>query len=257
MTDTLTTDPRTRARAHEMRGTRTSAYALFVQTWKIGVYFWIAVVLISIALTVVLDRWSDISESVADGLLGSAPIFLSVMGVILPLALLPLHLAGGATRRSFVRGIVLCGAALGVSFAFVGAVGMLVESVVFDTQGWSTSVEDPGLYDSSGDFFGIWLSWSLSGFAYFLAGTALALGYYRWGAWLGTAFMLVAVALVVVGEVMLGGGIYSVAFDAVVGDVVPALLGVVVSLAVSAALAGLVHRALRDIALRSSTPACR
>ncbi|WP_262852729.1 hypothetical protein [Mumia quercus] len=252
MTDTLDAA----APTQERRGMWTSAYATFVGTWQIGTYFWIAVVLISVGLTFVLDRWSEVDSSVADGILGSAPIFLGVMGIVVPLAMLPLHLAGGATRRSFVRGIVVAGVGLGLTFGLAGALGMLVESVVLDALGWSATAESSALYDSSGDFLGIWLSWGLSSTAFFLGGTAIAVGYYRWGGVRGTAFLVPVVALVVGGETVLGGGVYSVAIDAAVGDdVVPAVAAVLIALAAVATLAALVHRALRDIPLNPSATA--
>ncbi|MFD1827741.1 MULTISPECIES: hypothetical protein [Mumia] len=254
MTDTLDAD----ARTQERRGMWTSAYATFVGTWQIGAYFWIAVVLISVGLTVVIDTWADVEGSIADGVLGSAPYFLGVMGIIIPLAMLPMHLAGGATRRSFTRGVVVAGFALGVTYAFAGAVGMLVESLVFGGLDWSTAIADPGLYDSSGDFFGIWLSWSLTSIAYFLGGVALAVGYYRWGGIGGTVGLILVVTLVVGAEIALGGGVYSAGVDAVLGDnMFPAVVLVLISLAAIAAVVAILHRLLRDIPLRPSATVTR
>ncbi|KAA1419989.1 hypothetical protein FE697_019080 [Mumia zhuanghuii] len=252
---TATVSPVT-ARDQEQRGFSTSAFATFVGTWQIGLYFWIAVVLISAGLTVVLDTWSELDGSVAEGVLGSAPIFLSVMGIVVPLGMLPLHLAGGATRRSFVRGTVTAAVGLGVTFALAGAVGMLIEYAVFNALDWPTVVDNPGLYDSSGDFFAIWLSWSLSSIAYFLAGTAIGFGYYRWGGILGTVQLVVAVGLVIGGELALGGGLPSGMFGELFDSgPMPLLVGVLGCTAAIAALTYLVHRTLRDIPLKSGSRA--
>ncbi|WP_370614152.1 hypothetical protein [Mumia sp. Pv 4-285] len=252
---TATLSPVT-ARDQDQRGTRTSGYAMFVGTWQISIYFWIAVVMISAVLTVVLNTWDEIDGSVADGILGSAPIFLSVMGVIVPLGLLPLHLAGGVTRRSFGRGVVTAAIGLGVTFGFAGAVGMLVESLVFSALDWSTAVDAPGLYDSSGDFLLIWLSWTLSCIAYTLAGAAISLGYYRWGSILGTLQMAAAIALVVAGELALGGGLTSGTLGRIFGDdQLPVLVAVLVSAAVLAALGYLVARTVREIPLKTGSRA--
>lgn len=249
---TATTAPVTTA-DQERRGLRTSAYALFVGTWRIGLYYWLTVVIISGVVTAVIDGWDELDGSVADGILGSAPIFLSVMGLIVSLGLLPLHLVGGVTRRSFARGLVVAAVGLAVTFGFVGAIGMLVEYVVFSAADWSTAVHEPGLYDSSGDFFQIWLSWTLSGIAYTLAGAAIGLGYYRWGALLGTVQLFVAVALGALSELVLGAGLTRGVFGRIFDDGPPVVVAVVISLAASAALAYLLERTVREIPLRSGS----
>ena len=243
----------TTARAQEQRGTSTSAYALFFGTWQLATYYWIAVVLISAAVTVMINTWDEVGGSIADGILGSVPFFLAVMGIIIPLGTLPLHVAGGGTRRSLFRGTVAATVALGVSMGLVGAFGMLVEYGVFAALDWPGTVEPAGLYDSSGDFFGIWLSWSLSGIGYFLGGAAVALGYYRWGPMLGTVVMLPIVALVIGGEIALGGGITSTDLGGLDGDsTLPAAASVALSLLASGGVALILHRTLRDLPLRAN-----
>ncbi|MGH1565665.1 hypothetical protein [Mumia sp. DW29H23] len=244
-------------REQERRGSRISTYSLFAGTWQIGMYFWIAVVIISALVSVVIHTWDELDGSVADGVLGSAPIFLGVMGIIMPLGTLPLHLAGGGTRRSLFRGTVAAAVGIGVSFGLAGALGMLVEHLVFNALDWSSAVVDAGLYDSSGDFFAIWLSWSLSSIAYFLGGAAIALGYYRWGGVLGTVQLFVVLALVIGGEIALGGGLYSAGVEHLTGGAVAAPLAVLISLVTSALVALVLQRTLRDVPLKpNSASAC-
>ncbi|MBW9208784.1 hypothetical protein KV102_00950 [Mumia sp. zg.B53] len=238
------------AQAQEQRGTVTSAYTLFLGTWQIGAYFWIAVATITVAVAYVIDRWGDLESSTGDGFLGSAPAFLGVMGLIMPPSILTLHVVGGATRRSLFRGTIVAAVGLGITFALLGAIGMLVESLVLDALDLPTVTLDAHLYDSSGDFFGIWLSWSLSGLSYFLGGAAIAFGYYRWGALLGTVQTIGVVLLVLGADMLMGGGPSPQVLGGV--ESLSAVLLVSLSLLASAVVALILYLTLRDIPLKGN-----
>ncbi|KHL11264.1 hypothetical protein CLV56_3087 [Mumia flava] len=241
------------AAALDRRTTLLSGVSAFVGTWRVGRYFWAIVVAITIAVLYLTDRYGEVEGTVADGILGSEKIFLGVMGIIIPLAMLSLHLAAGGTRRALFRGLLGAGVALAVTFAMAGAAGMLVESLVADAAGWPGSVQDARLYDEAGDFFAIVLSWSLSGLAYFLGGATVGIAYSRWGPFRGTVVLVPMIAAVAAVEVMLGGGALGPVFTQM-ADQTAGVVAVAVSVVIIAVLAVVLHRTIRDVPIRTGAP---
>lgn len=212
--------------------------SVFRTSWRLGLYFWSTVVIVTAVVSWLIVRTgNDVDGSLPDGVLGSGRYFLSVLGLILVIAMLPVRIAAGSTRRALSRGLLVAGVAVAATFALLGALLMLATSWVYDARGWSTVVAgDAALYGHVGDVAGIWLTWAVLNLAYFVAGAGIAVVYYRYGVWWGSVFTAGLVVLVAGVEAALRGWPFG-----------SAAAGVGLAVLLTAVLAAIVHALVRRI----------
>ncbi|BDZ42533.1 hypothetical protein GCM10025865_18320 [Paraoerskovia sediminicola] len=123
---------------HERRATRAVTNYVIGGTWYIGIWYF-AVAVVGAAIIVVIEVSNDgVGINPATGPAGSARFFLFVMGILLPLMLMPVHLAAGGTRRTLTRGFLVGGAAVGVMFAAAATLVVLLQPWVLDLLGVGT-----------------------------------------------------------------------------------------------------------------------
>lgn len=160
-----------------------------------GIWFWTIIVVTSVVMTVVQSRAGGLDGGSLQYTLGSARWFTFTLGLILGMAMLPVHIASGGTRRSFVNGLVRVAGLGGLGFGLVAAVVLLAERLAWNALGWEWS-SGQGLVPE-GSFAVTVASEALVVATYFLAGSMFPAGYMRLGPWGGSFFILALLVLVV------------------------------------------------------------
>jgi hypothetical protein len=237
--------------AHHRRSVRQVADYVVGATWYIGVWFWVIALVIGVVVLEVQRRTEGVDVSALNGPAGSAKFFLFVMGIVLPLALVSVHVAAGGTRRSLTHGLVVGAVGVGVSFGLAVALLAWAEWWIFRSAGWDAVWEDQ-LYEDGSQVGLVLLVQSVFCLVYFLAGMTIAMGYYRAGTWWGTALLplpLVPVALV---ELVLQSGAFGGAFARALGlDGATAWVAVGGALVAIALAVGLLRLFVRDVPMRA------
>ncbi|WP_454044716.1 hypothetical protein [Cellulosimicrobium sp. Marseille-Q8652] len=238
------------ATAHR-RGVRATAEYAIGATWVIGAWFWVIALLIGGVILFVMQRAGDVEITAVGGPAESAPYFLLVMGIVMPLAMVALHVAAGGTRRSFFQGLALSGVVVGVTFGAAAALVAWVTWWAAERYGWPTEPEVDRLYTDGSQFGLVLLVQSVFCAVYFLVGVAVALGYYRSGFWRGTGIVLVTLVPLAVAELSLQSGWFGWALARAVGLPVLPVWGAALGGVLAVVLAALLVRAvLRDVAVR-------
>lgn len=136
----------------------------------------------------------------------SPAVLLFLIGLGLPTMLLPRYVVHGSTRRAFALGSALVTGSAAVAGGLLMAVGFAVESFVYEAQGWTQAIEGTRLFagaDQPGvivaQYALVFAAWAITGW---LAGT----GYYRWGGWWGTLFLVPAALPLVLAEILVTAG---------------------------------------------------
>lgn len=237
--------------AHHRRGVLATAEYMVGATWYIGVWFWVVALAVGGVIVVVQSRSGDVDISALNGPAGSAKFFLFVMGIVLPLTLVAVHVASGGTRRSFLHGIVAGGAVVGLTFGLVAALLAWLERWLFDRLGWEGAWPHDQLYEDTSQLGLVLLVQAVFCLVYYLAGTAIALGYYRAGGWRGTALLPLCLVPVALSELVLQSGFFGEAFARVLGlDGTSAWLGLAGGLVAAALAVVLLHLFVRDVPVR-------
>ena len=172
----------------------------------------------------------------------AAKYWLLVVGIILVAMQLRQFVVNGVTRHEFLAGAGVFGLVTAVGLALAVVLGHGLESVVLEALGRRAAG-----YPAAGPAdlvreFGQVLPETLG---YAVSGAMIAAGFYRWRAWTGLA-------------VMLGGAVPAVVADGLLGvdetggtvDRLPYAAALAVSLAVTAAVAVALHRAVSDVAIK-------
>lgn len=230
-----------RARAQEWRSLRVTAFASFFGTWVIALWFWGIVAIIAVVITVLQFRGlDDFDGTVFAGMHATSKVFLFVMGIILPLTLIAIHVAGGGTRRSFARALVLGFAAIGVTFALTQAALLLIEHWIFTANGWPVNPPQGRRYASTDQFLTIWLTEIGPHIAFALSGVAVGLSYYRWHGIRGTVLLPLTLSPLVIAEAFSGNSDATPLTTGLFGwestPVLATVLSVLASVALAAAL---------------------
>jgi hypothetical protein len=238
------------AAAHR-RGVRATAEYAVGATWVIGLWFWVIALLIGGIILFVMQRAGDVEITAVGGPAESAPYFLLVMGIVMPLAMIALHVAAGGTRRSFVHGLVVSGVVIGATLGLAAAAVAWVTWWAADRYGWPTEPEIDRLYTDGSQLGLVFLVQSVFCAVYFLVGAVVALGYYRAGFWRGTGVALLSLVPLAVAELTLQSGWFGRALAGAVGLPVLPVWGAALGGLAAVALAALLLRAvLRDVAIR-------
>ncbi|SDS13014.1 hypothetical protein SAMN04489860_0866 [Paraoerskovia marina] len=235
---TTTLDARREAVAdHERRATRAVTRYAVGGTWYIGIWYFVVSVVAAVVVITIEVRNGGVGINPAAGPAGSARFFLFVMAILLPLMITPVHLAAGGTRRTLTRGFLRGGAAVGLMFAAVSTLLVVVQPVVL---GW---LDVPVVGDPFPilTYLGTQVALCI---VYVFTGNAIAISYYRFGGWVGTAVLLLLLLPPALAE-------YATTVGLVTGLPLPSPAVVVVGCAVAlAASATALWFMFRDLQVR-------
>jgi len=217
--------------------------ALFRLYRPIVLPFAVILVVADVIATVAVANFTDLGFSMWLVLGGqAAKYWILVVGIILVAMNLRQFVVNGATRHEFLAGVAVFGLVLAVAWAIAVPLGHGIENAVLDAVG----KRGPGypVLTAGGALreFGQQLPISL---AYLVSGATIAIGFYRWRAWIGLG-------------VMLGGAVPAFATDWLLGfnewggltHDVPYSVGLAVSLAATGLVAWGFHRATSDVPIR-------
>lgn len=163
----------------------------------ISAWFWGMAILVVVVASVLTSRFTTVSWSYLGYGRQAVAWFAFSQAITLVAAGLRVHVGGGMTRRSFVRGALLAhlGLAAGHTAALVGL--LQVERAVHAALGWPFVVRD-GL-DATGGRIGLLAAdFGLSFLVAMLSGLLVGISYQRWAArWATLALPLTVGPLVV------------------------------------------------------------
>lgn len=156
--------------------------SLFLMLWA-----WSIALLAVIVILAIVSRYVDIETSSFafshHGLLW----FPFSIAILLSTTYLPLHVANGMTRRSFIRAALLANVATGLSNAAFSVVVLLIERAVYDRLGWvHAAVDQSGTEIFANGVLPYGAGLALLFVAGMLSGLVVGVAYYRFGAWWGT-----------------------------------------------------------------------
>jgi hypothetical protein len=217
--------------------------ALFRVYRPIVLPFAVIFVVAEVIATVAVTHFKDLGFSMWLTLGGqAAKYWILVIGIILVAMQLRQFVVNGVTRHEFLAGAAVFGLVLAVGWAVVVPLGHGIESAVlaaFGTRGPGYPVQTAG---GALREFGQQLPISL---AYLVSGATIAIGFYRWRAWIGLVVMVGGAAPAVLTDWLLGfnewnGVTHSVPYPA----------GLAASLAITGLVGWGCHRAISDVPIR-------
>lgn len=185
----VTTTLEERGRVARHRSMRAAENVVVGAMLRTTAWFWGSIVLVGIVIAVLQSRFGELDGSALQYTLGSTRWFMFTMGLILAIAVLPMHVAAGGTRRAFVDGFIRGALFIGLVTGLVTATVLLVERLVWGALGWDWHFGQ-GLAPD-GSFVITAASEALVIATYVLTGGILPAAYQRLGAW-GGSFMIVA-----------------------------------------------------------------
>jgi len=129
-------------------------------------------------------RWGELDHSV--WVIAGLPvsIYLFVLGILAPATLLMPLVAHGVTRRAFAVASGVATLVLGAGAGLYMVVGFLAERAAYAAVGGSAALQEPHLFDTTGQLHLVFAEYSLLAAAYLVAGWLIGIGYQRFG-WLG------------------------------------------------------------------------
>jgi hypothetical protein len=184
-----------RGRVARRRSTRAAENVLRNGMLVVGAWFWGTIILTSVVIAAVQGWFGGLDGGTLQYTLGSARWFMFSLGLILAATTLPMHLAAGGTRRSFVDGLIRSSVFVGLATGIVTAVLLLTEELAWGWIGWDWQYSQ-GLVPE-GSFAITAASETLVIATYILIGAMLPAGYQRFGAWGGSLWVLVLLFLVI------------------------------------------------------------
>lgn len=256
----ITAERQSAARTAERRAGTALGRTVLAGNATAALWYWPIILLVTLTIGFVELRLDAIDGSIFLGVALSVSSYLFVMGIIMSTAYLAVHVAAGGTRRAFAVGTAVAGGVTALGSGVVMTLGLLVERLIFQSQGWPLVGDDlVQLYDEAmhGGAAGYPLAvlvTTLSCATYFLTGACVGMAYYRWGGWRGTAALPLVLLPVLVAELSLQSGYFGDPLARGLGimptNVPFATLGSLVAIACAFAMLRLITR---TIAIRPIT----
>jgi hypothetical protein len=161
--------------------------------WPVAAGYWAIMAAVALTVGVTVGAFGEIKTSLVQYPLLNAPkYFLMVFGILATTMQLPIYVAHGVTRREFIRGAAVFFAALATAFTALQLVALGIEYAVYSAQDLLPRLTEAHPLASAGDAGRLFLQTLLLGLAYLATGWLIGVGYYRFGPWLGTAFIVPA-----------------------------------------------------------------
>jgi hypothetical protein len=185
--------------------TRDATRALFSRGVPFYLLWWAVLILVMIVIALIARAQLATVDTSAWQLAGNSPkILLLVLAILLPTLYLPRWVSHGITRRAFGIAGGIASAAMAVAGGAIMAAGYAVEAAVYADAGWRQAQPVPPLLLSidSDRWYLVVVVYTLLFGAYAITGWLIGAGYYRWGAWRGTLFLVPAVLPLVLTEAL-------------------------------------------------------
>ncbi len=213
------------------RVTRTLTRQLAVQlAWYFGIMLVLALGTIAVMLAI-----DEPTVSVVQFGRQSAVWFPFAIAVIVGSTSLPVHIAAGVTRGTFVRGALAAAVILGVVYAVVFAAALALEGALYDAAGWQHRITDNAWFSSdAGDLVAVLVGQLLSVLVAQCSGYLVGVVYQRVGGWWGTLLLPVTAGPVLGVVALLSEWIDDDALDAVVRLPLAVLVAALLAAAFSA-----------------------
>lgn len=227
--------------------TRT-ALTLLGHLGRIALWYGAIMLAITIAVPFVIARFTEVEASTLWYARQSAIWFPFSIMIGVAAAYLPVHVAGGMTRRTYVRGSVLAAVGLAGIFAVAGALLLLAERTWYQAVGWGWRLED-GWSDAGGGLWPVALAMFLTFLVADLSGLLVGSVYAAGGGWWGTLTLPLTVGPTVVMMTLMSGSTALVPVADRFGET-PALLLIGLVLAAALAVAFQMLSVRRSIAPR-------
>lgn len=223
------------------------AYLLGGYVYMLTLWFWaIALPVVALIMFIVSQNVDQVTSSGVAFTHHGALWFPFSIAIILSVTYLPIHVANGMTRRSFVQAALAVNVIVGVLNAAIATGALLVEREIYEWLGWvhgGTDGEGSPVFDGGILTYGLGLT--ILFIAGQVSGSLVGVAYYRLGALKGTVALPVGLLpLAAVGLLGLGEGVQWNPFGWV-AEIAP--WGTVAALLTLLAAAGAFHLLVRDI----------
>ena len=182
--------------------TRDAARALLSRGLPFYLCWWVALIVLFTGIVIARARFAAVDTSTWIWAGSSPKIMFLVIGILLPTLFLPRWVSHGITRRAFTLAVGLDMAIAAVASGAVMAAGYALESAVYSAAGWQQALEGlpSHLFADSSAWYLIVIQYTLMYSAYAITGWLIGAGYYRWGVWRGTLFLVPAALPLVASE---------------------------------------------------------
>lgn len=184
-TDTLDTEVRTtRHRPQWLRATQW----LFTRTFFLMFLAWALVVVVVTVVLAIVGRNVDTVQMSGFAISHHGLLWFPFsIAIMMATTYLPLHVAAGMTRRSFIRAALLAQVGIGVLNAVFSTVALLLERWIYDRLGWvHGQTDDTNLTVFAGGELTYGLGLALLFASAMVSGLLVGAAYLRAGAWWGT-----------------------------------------------------------------------
>ncbi|WOO34873.1 hypothetical protein R2R35_13795 [Anaerocolumna sp. AGMB13020] len=233
---------------------------IYESYFKYTIWFIIAIIIMHFGMSVLSFRGAAAAAALRDGVerynlyitsYSASGAFMLIIGIVTGFIQMPFYVTHGVTRKDYFRGNVLATLALAFTLALVFSVGSEVGKVIFLQFGYSFKEEIliPGL---SNNWLLLFFLYGINIFAYSLMGWLINIGFYRYHAFIGIGFIVVALAaLALHGLVWINGwfSIFSDDFKGILADN-SLYLSVIGTIGLIAVLLGLIRMLTRKVPIK-------
>ncbi|GIG68613.1 hypothetical protein [Phytomonospora endophytica] len=212
MTTTTATVPGRKVR--RLRGLWPTYFSvLFGNAWY--AWFWAVMILIYAGIAAGIALWGTTDISLWETSTNSTKGTMAAMGVMSVPAFLPLMVAAGVTRRSFVVGVTAAIGTLATGSSLLLTIGYVIERPIYEAYGIPENLSTNHLFTDSSQLHLIFTESLIVQLAYAVSGLLIGLCFYRFGPFPGL-LLIAPCAITAAGtEVLLTGGTW---FGPVAGD---------------------------------------
>ncbi len=199
-----------------------------------------------------VNYWGEVTASGWDIAVQAVRWFTLFIGVYVGWSALPLYLAHGMTRREFWWQTVMFVPAYAVAVALMVTVTFVAEAGLYAVAGWEQVMQEQHLYDSPWDLHLVFVQAFVTIAVWTAGGVFIAAAWYRSDRLGGAAIVLGIIFAGISGGSLTGdwGPFSALRGDLNGSEVIGGAIGVLIHVALLAALGGLSWGVMRDIAIR-------
>ena len=189
--------------------------------WMLGMnaymalWFWAVIVVLEVLALVIAIRFGPVQVSMFQFATHGALWFPFSMMIITSAAMVTTHVAQGRTRRSFIQAALVTAVSVAIGYGVIMTAGLALEGVLYDAMGWTqASISEAVAADIAGtapmtpwhDPVGVTLlTYITRTGGGTIAGLLVGVTYYRFGAWRGTALLLLTALPALVAQESISG----------------------------------------------------
>ncbi|MEV0645663.1 hypothetical protein AB0I28_10405 [Phytomonospora sp. NPDC050363] len=195
-------------RGHRVRRLRglwpTYQGILLGNLWYLG--FWAVLIVVYTGIALGIWLWGSTDISLWETSTNSTKGTMAAVGVMLAPAFLPILVAAGLTRRSFVAAASAALATLAAGSSLLVALGFVVERWIYAANEIPGTLQNEHLYDDTSQLHLVFVESLLLQLAYAVSGALIGLCFYRFGAFRGILLILPCSVLAASTEALITGG---------------------------------------------------